>query len=822
MVTDRPDALSVASSTSEDERRLRLIIEATPNAMLMVDRSGRIVLVNSQTEELFGYRREQLLEMGIDQLIPPRFRGHHRDYREGYFAEPSIRAMGAGRDLYGLRSDGTEVPIEIGLNPLETDEGTYVLAAIIDITDRKRSEERLLRVIEAAPNAMVMVNDRGAIVLVNSEAERSFGYRREELLEMSVVDLIPLRFRPQHSHFLAGFFANPSRREMGSGRELFGLRRDGTEIPIEIGLNPIQILDEHFVLASIIDISERLTAQKAENAIRQDRLRRSILDSLPFSIIATDLQGTIVTANPAAERLLGYRQSELVGSSLMDIHGDEPGLRDGDWPLSPASATGEERELVYRHRDGTRLPVNEAIAPIRGEDGETTGFLTVAYDITKRIEAQAEVHHMANHDGLTDLPNRHRLLHHLVGATAAARAAGSEVVVLMLDLDHFKRVNDSLGHHVGDELLLAVAARLRSWVRADDLVSRLGGDEFVIVFSDVEDGDDLQERVAELMELLIAPIDVHGHQLVVTVSMGGVRSPRDGGDPITLLKHADTAMYHAKSEGRNNFQWFRESLLEASNDRVALASALRQALGQGELSVVYQPQVDLVSGEVTGMEALARWHSPHHGAIAPDRFIPVAEDGGMIVQLGEWVLRRACEDAVAVGRRLGRPMRVAVNVSPRQFGSPRWLDSVVGALEDTGLDPTRLDLEITEGILMDDPDGVVDVLRSLRDLGIGIVADDFGTGYSSLAYLTRFPIDKIKIDRSFVASLVEDADAAIVDTIILMAHTLGMSVVAEGVETGAQERYLRDRSCDEAQGYRYSAGVPVDELVQTVLDIQDR
>ena len=264
------DALSVASGTSDDERRLRLIIEATPNAMLMADGTGRIVLVNSQTEQLFGYDRDRLLSMAIDELIPSRFRTNHREYRRGYFAEPSTRSMGAGRDLYGLRSDGTEVPIEIGLNPLETDEGTFVLASIIDITDRKRSEERMLRVIEAAPNAMIMVNSEGRIVLVNTQAERSFGYRREEMLEMSVSDLIPTRFRPQHTHFLAGFFANPPRRDMGSGRELFGLRRDGTEIPIEIGLNPIQVMDESFVLASVIDISERLLAQEAENAIRQD------------------------------------------------------------------------------------------------------------------------------------------------------------------------------------------------------------------------------------------------------------------------------------------------------------------------------------------------------------------------------------------------------------------------------------------------------------------------------------------------------------------------------------------------------------------------
>ena len=815
------DVLSTTSGMSDEEQRLRLVIEATPNAMVMVDLAGNIVLVNTQTEILFGYERDELLSMRVEHLIPERFRPSHEGFRNGFFGNPHTRSMGAGRDLYGLRKDGTEVPIEIGLNPLVNDDGAHVLASIIDITERKRSEERLLQVVEAAPNAMIMVNEAGSIVLVNSQTETSFGYSRGELLGMQIEDLIPERYRPQHDGFRAGFFSKPARREMGAGRELFGRRKDGTEMPIEIGLNPIQVLEENLVLASIIDITERLVVQAAENATRDDLLRRSILDSLPFSIIATDAEGTIVTANPAAEKLLGYRQKDLVGSSISYIHGDVAGIEiDEDSDPGDRLGNGDERERIYQRKDGSIVPVNEANAPMLSEGGVVGGYLTVAYDITKRKEAQAFIRHLAHHDFLTDLPNRTHLFDRLVDAIKASERVGDQIVVLLMDLDNFKRVNDTLGHQIGDELLLRMSARLQAAVRETDLVARLGGDEFVVVFTDVEDADALAARIVSLMQAVSAPIDVSGHELIMTASMGGVSYPTDGTDPMTLLKNADTAMYHAKTSGRNNFQWFFDAMLDETNDKIALSAALSHALARDEVSVVYQPLVGLATGKVIGMEALARWESDTQGVVPPDRFVPVAEDNGLIIELGEWVLRRACHDAVAIEAELGHPITLAVNVSPRQFRSKGWLDVVVRALEDSGFDPNRLELEITEGILMEDPRDVIEMLNATRALGIRIVVDDFGTGFSSLAYLTRFPIDKIKIDRSFVRDLTVDAaDAAIVDTIIAMAHTLGMRVVAEGIETPEQREYLELRQCDEAQGFLYSKGVSAAEFAATALRI---
>lgn len=806
----------IFSQTGDESQILRQIIEATPNAMVMVDPRGNITLVNSQTERLFGFDRSQLLSMNVEELIPERIRDTHADFRRDFFTQPDTRSMGAGRDLFGRHATGREFPIEIGLNPVEIGDEVQVLASIIDITERKRAEERLNHIVEAAPNAMIMINSTGNIVLVNSQTEKSFGYSRAELLSMGVEDLIPERFSHQHAGFRTDFFAAPDRREMGSGRDLFGRRKDGTEIPIEIGLNPIQIMNEQHVLASVIDISERIQVHAIESAKQEDRLRRSILDSLPFSIIASDPDGTIVTANPAAERLLGFERDELVGSPI-------GGLREGvstDMPLLATRPDAvDEREVDYCRKNGTTIPVNEAIALISSDEGEVSGVLSVAYDITQRREAEAFIRHMAHYDFLTDLPNRTKLFERLDDDLRAAVRTGRGVAVALIDLDHFKRVNDSLGHHVGDDLLVKMAARLNAQVRANDMVARLGGDEFVLVFTDVDNAEQLRQRLSAVLASIPEPIYCGGHEIIVTASMGLAMSPEAGQDPTTLLKHADTAMYHAKTTARNSYRWFENSMLNETNDKLAMAAALRHALERDEISVSYQTQVSLATGAVIGVEALARWRTADGRDITPDRFIPVAEDNGLIIALGEWVLRRACSDVVAMSNELGTPLRLAVNVSPRQFQDRAWLDVLSRALDETGLPADRLELEITEGIFMEDPQEVVELMTTVRSLGVAIVVDDFGTGFSSLAYLTRFTIDKLKIDRSFVADLdlsAEGAGAAIVNTIIVMAHALGMTVVAEGVETLEQEIHLRERGCDVVQGFRYSRAVPPRELAAVI------
>jgi diguanylate cyclase (GGDEF)-like protein/PAS domain S-box-containing protein len=560
----------------------------------------------------------------------------------------------------------------------------------------------------------------------------------------------------------------------------------------------------------------------------QERLLRlvadaaPVLDSIPFSVLVTDAAGRIVSMNAAAERLLGYRSAELLGDSLASIDAELGASKAGyDRVLNAALDT--ERERAYRRKDGELVPVSEAVTLLHGgaPDVRPAGYLVVAYDITQRKQAQAaEVEFLETHDPLTKLPTRGQLLRQLGEAIVAAQQDGTEVAVLVVDLDHLKRVNDALGLPAGDELLVRIAERLRSWVRTSDVVARLGGDEFAIVLSGLQQAESITSRVDVLLEDLLTTVTIGGHPLPVTVSIGGAVHPPGSPDPAELIKRADLAMEHAKASGRNNFQWFRDDMVDAGDDALTVASALRQTLRDGGLSIAYQAQVDVRTGRVVGIEALARWTHPDLGEVPPTRFIPIAEDGGMIVQLGGWILRKACRDVASIQRALGRPLRVAVNVSPHQFRSTGWLGEILGALHDSGLDASQLELEITESILMDDRPDATDMLHAIRRLGVSIVVDDFGRGYSSLAYLSRLPIDKIKIDRTFVQELVAGGEhAPVVDAIIVMAHELGMTVVAEGVETAEQERYLRDRGCDEMQGFYYSRGVPTEDVVRTVQQI---
>jgi diguanylate cyclase (GGDEF)-like protein len=403
-----------------------------------------------------------------------------------------------------------------------------------------------------------------------------------------------------------------------------------------------------------------------------------------------------------------------------------------------------------------------------------------------------------------------------------AQRHDQQVAVLMMDLDHFKRVNDLLGHPIGDQLLLTISQRLRRCVREVDTVARLGGDEFVVVLTEVRQREMLLPIVEQITHSISQPMLIEGHELLVTPSIGGCLYPHDGTDATTLLKHADTAMYQVKAAGRSNFQWFSAAMLQQTKDKLAMGTALRRAIESQELSIHYQPEICLRDGRVAGMEALVRWRSPAGGDVSPDRFIPVAEESGLILQLGEWVLRTACHEAAGIRRSLDRDIMLAVNVSPRQFQQKEWPLIVREALRDSALDPSSLEIEITESMLMQNPEESAAILRALREIGVTVVIDDFGTGYSSLSYLTRFPIDKLKIDRSFVRDLATDAaDAAIINAIISMAHSLDIRVVAEGVETEEQLRYLQERGCDQVQGFRYSQAVPAGEFPRLLAGIEE-
>ena len=453
--------------------------------------------------------------------------------------------------------------------------------------------------------------------------------------------------------------------------------------------------------------------------------------------------------------------------------------------------------------------------PIFDEAGVLQGYRGTGSDITVRKLTEQRVHHIAQHDVLTGLPNRSLLQDRLGQALAYANRSGRAVWVMLIDLDRFKFVNDSMGHKAGDVLLVTVAARLRSSLRDADTVARLSGDEFVAILGEHADEPLNPAIVQRVMDAVAQPVMLGNKEFFVTCSIGVAVYPSEGTSSEHLIEHADIAMYRAKKLGRNNFVFYTPAMNEESQERVRIESALRNALERDEFVLHYQPQVDLKSGQIVGMEALIRWNHPELGTVPPGRFVGVAEETGLIVQIGAWVMRTACAQNKA-WQDAGLPrLRVAVNLSARQFGAPDLLESLESTLRDTGLDPACLEIELTESLFMSDVTPAVVLLHRMKALGVNLSIDDFGTGYSSFSYLSRFPIDVLKIDRSFVADITHDAnDAAIVTSIIALAHNLKLAVIAEGVETAEQLDYLRSHGCDEMQGYYFSKPLPADDFEQ--------
>ncbi|MEK7248337.1 MAG: EAL domain-containing protein, partial [Chloroflexota bacterium] len=525
----------------------------------------------------------------------------------------------------------------------------------------------------------------------------------------------------------------------------------------------------------------------------------------------------LLSLNPAFETVTGWPHSVWIGMPFAPIiHPDDLATAIDLFKHTLAGNQPPIVELRVLTRDGGMV-VGEFNAAPQREGGAVVGVMGVARDITERKQAEEQIRHLAYYDALTGLPNRASFTDSLTLAVAQARRKRQALTVMFLDIDSFKLVNDTMGHAMGDELLRVAAKRLTGLMREGDTVARAGGDEFTLLLPDgagVAEATGIAERI---LEALRRPWQLDGHEFHLTASIGIAIYPDDGTDAIALLRNADTAMYRAKDQGRDNFKLFTEDMNTKIVERVALESDLRRGLERGEFVVYYQPQVKIDSGQVAGVEALVRWQHPERGLVFPMEFIPLAEETGLIQPLGEWVLRAACAQARA-WQVAGLPaMRMGANISSRQFQLPDLPDIVARVLEETGLDAEYLQLEITEGVAMQATEFTVAMLRELKTMGVQISIDDFGTGHSSLAYLKHFPVDAVKIDRSFVRDLTVDPyDAAICETVITLAHSLGLGVVAEGVETKKQLAFLKARKCDEMQGYLFSEAVPP-EMLETIL-----
>lgn len=602
------------------------------------------------------------------------------------------------------------------------------------------------------------------------------------------------------------------------------LRPDGSIVWAR--LNAAAMLDGRQArghVQTVEDISER---KASEDALFEEKERAQVtLNSIGDAVLTTNLPGNVTYLNQVAEMMTGWSLEKAIGRPLSEVFRIVDGTTREVAPNPAQRAISENRTVglaansILLRRDGVESAIEDSAAPIHNRDGQVAGAVIVFHDVSESRAMALKMAHLAQHDFLTGLPNRALLTERLSRAIGQARRHSKRVGMLFLDLDYFKHINDSLGHAVGDQLLQLVAERLAVCVRDTDTVCRQGGDEFVILLAEIEHARDAAPIAEKLLAAFGEPCLIAGHELHVSLSIGISVYPDDGMDADAVMKNADTAMYHAKANGRNNYQFFTTEMNTRAVQRLFIEGNLRRALRQGEFLLYYQPKIDLASGLMIGSEALIRWQDPEHGLVYPKQFVPVAEESGLIVPIGSWVLREACRQVRAWQASGLLAVPVSVNISAVEFRHKDFLEGVALILKETGMLPSYLELELTESILMHDAESSATVLESLKAMGMQLAIDDFGTGYSSLSYLKRFPINTLKIDQSFVRDIAIDPDdASIVSAMIGMGKNLKQRVIAEGVETDEQLAFLRTLRCDEGQGFLLGRPLPADEFARLLLN----
>lgn len=697
--------------------------------------------------------------------------------------------------------------------------GRSMLTIINDLMDMgrfedfKEQEKDFRHIINLAPD-MVCICRGGNIVMINPAGADMLGaWPPESLIGRKFSDFVHSDFKDIFGGWLEKLVAEKMRMPM------LLLGPDGRNIEVEMAALPYEDESDNKEKAAMLmarDVSERNRALKMA-AGREHHIRK-IMDTVVDGIITYDRRGVIETINPAAEKIFGYTKGELIGRNVRILMDEPLAAEHAGYVLDDADSErtriiGTDYEVEGRRQNGSKFPVEIAVGMFR--DGARQIYIGALRDITERKEQEDRLIYLATRDPLTRMPNRRLFTERLEQAIERADETEGRFAVLFIDLDHFKNINDAMGHVTGDMVLQAVGERLEECLGDNDTVAHLSGDEFPIILDSIKDRTEAEAKAADILGLLSQPFMIDGKEIFTTASIGIVIYP-DSADGIgDLMRNVDTAAYHAKKQGRDRFQFYSERLSAEVQRRLEIEIGLRRALENNQLSINYQAKVDLGTRKIIGAEALLRWDSPELGSVSPFEFIPVAEASGQIVPIGEWVLRQACKQAASWIKLIADEVHVGVNLSALQFVHGDLFETVDRILAETGLPANLLDLELTESILVSNPEETIETLNRLKTTGISVSIDDFGTGYSSLSYLTRFPLDTLKIDRAFVLNLPDDGDAsAIVRAIVSMAKNLDLNLVAEGVETDNQVSFLHALGCNVGQGYLFSKPLTADDFIK--------
>lgn len=795
------------------EEQLRIKDNAVASSLTpiaMADLQATVTYVNAAFIQMWGYQNEARIlgQSGLDFF----------DSREAATAALNqLRRDGRWHgELAARRRDGSVFTVQLAANMVSDREGmpACLMASFVDITERiaaedalRQSEERFSKAFHASPAMMVIATlDDGRVIDINESFLRTMDYRRDDVIEHTTRELNLWADPTERVRFISSI------RQTGSAptREAVLRMRSGKSRHVLLSAQLLVIDDESCIIGVATDVTENLRA-----AEQMQKLSRA-LEQTADSVIVTERTGKIEYVNRAFETVTGYSAVEALGNTPAIVksgrHNDVFYRR-----LWETILNGKvfRDVLVNRRKDGTLYYEEKTITPLKDASGNITHFVSTGKDITDRMQTQERLQHLAHHDVLTDLGNRFLFIERLDHALERARRHGLMIAVLFLDLDRFKIINDTLGHEVGDKLLQEVARRLRQCVRRDDTVARLGGDEFTLLLEDFHSTEHVSGIARKLLASLAKPFNIDNRELFISASIGISLFPEDGTRPSALLKNADAAMYLAKDRGRNTYQFYSAEIGDRVSEQLALETDLRHAAVRNEFVLYYQPLVSLESGRIKGVEALIRWNHPHKGLVMPLRFIPLLEETGMIVEIGEWILRTACTQNQAWLKSGLNPLLLSINLSARQFHEPGIVDLIQKILAETGMPAQQLEVEITESVIMQHLQSTVDKLQALHAMGVKLAIDDFGTGYSSLSYLKRFPLDTLKVDKSFVDDLpLDPEDTAITRAVIAMAHGLKLEVIAEGVETSKQLEFLRENGCDGIQGYFFSKPLPAEAITQ--------